>query len=72
MRSLSVSLNFDGTTAESFRKTDSSNYGGFGKQINQSVTESIGMVGGDVVAILVGLVVFFIAGYMMFLKEDIG
>jgi len=47
------------------------NYG-FGKQIKHSVSESLGMVWGNVVAILVGLVVFFIASYVMFLREDVG
>jgi ABC-2 type transport system permease protein len=55
-----------------FEKTDSSNYGGFGKQIKHAVTESIGMVWGNIVAILVGLVVFFIASYVMFLRQDVG
>jgi ABC-2 type transport system permease protein len=45
---------------------------GFGTQIQHSLSESLGMVWGNVVAILVWLAVFFIASYVMFLRTDVG
>jgi ABC-2 type transport system permease protein len=45
---------------------------GFGTQIQRSLSEGLGMVWDNVVAILVGLVVFFIASYVMFLRQDVG
>ncbi|ODS37993.1 MAG: hypothetical protein A7316_08760 [Candidatus Altiarchaeales archaeon WOR_SM1_86-2] len=44
---------------------------GFGSQIQRSLSEGLGMVWGNVVAILVGLVGFFIASYVMFLRQDV-
>ncbi len=58
----------------SFEKRESGEryFGGFGKEVTHSVTESLGMVWANVVAILVGLVVFFIASYIGFLRQDVG
>jgi len=47
-------------------------YFGFGKQVKHSVSESLAMVWGNFVAILVELVVFFIASYILFLRQDVG
>lgn len=44
----------------------------FGKQVKHTVSESLGMVWGNFVAILVGLVIFFIVSYVLFLRQDVG
>ena len=45
---------------------------GFGTRIQHSLSESLGMVWDNVIAILVGLAMFFIASYVMFLRQDLG
>ena len=44
---------------------------GFGKQIEHSITQSLNMVWSNIIAILVTLITFFIASYILFLKQDI-
>jgi len=45
---------------------------GFRSQIQHSLSEGLGMVWGNILAILVGLILFFIASYVMFLRQDLG
>jgi len=45
---------------------------GFGQQVKHTIGESLSMVWGNIVAIVVTLVIFFIASYILFLKQDIG
>ncbi len=45
---------------------------GFGSQVHRSLTDGLGMVWGNIVAILVVLIGFFIASYVMFLRQDLG
>ena len=45
---------------------------GFGSQVYRSLSEGLGMVWGNIVALLVWLVVFFLASYVMFLRQDVG
>lgn len=44
---------------------------GFGQQVKHTIGESLNMVWGNVVAIVAALVIFFIASYILFLKQDI-
>lgn len=44
---------------------------GFGKQVKHTVSESLGMVWGNIVAIIVPLVILFAASYILFLRQDI-
>lgn len=44
---------------------------GFGKQIEHTISESLGMVWSNVVAILTILILFFISSYVMFLRQDL-
>lgn len=44
---------------------------GFGQQVKHTIGESLGMVWGNIVAILVALIIFFIASYILFLKQDV-
>jgi|GEM_PF-1314213 len=45
---------------------------GFGSQIHRSLPEGLGMVWGNIIALLVWLIVFFLASYVMFLRQDVG
>ncbi|MFN3527597.1 MAG: ABC transporter permease [Candidatus Altarchaeaceae archaeon] len=55
-----------------FEKQQNNIYSVYGKQVKHSVSESLSMVWGNFVAILVGLVILFIASYVLFMKQDIG
>lgn len=44
---------------------------GFGQQVKHPISESLSMVWGNIVAIVVALVIFFVASYILFLRRDI-
>ncbi|OQX21812.1 MAG: hypothetical protein BWK75_02310 [Candidatus Altiarchaeales archaeon A3] len=44
---------------------------GFGQRVKHTISDSLSMVWGNIIAIVVALVMFFIASYILFLRQDI-